>query len=101
MGQVRVEDVREALKRVVDPELGLNVVEAGFIRDISVEGGQVVVKMMLTSPFCPLIYWLISEVEEAVKSVKGVTDVRVEIVGFGIPPELEELMMRRIRSQGT
>jgi metal-sulfur cluster biosynthetic enzyme len=47
------EDVREALRQVVDPEIGLNVIELGLIREIRKNEGEVLVRMILTTPFCP------------------------------------------------
>ncbi len=92
MAEDLVEKVREALKEVVDPEIGANVVDVGFVRDIRVNNGIVEIDMMLTTPFCPLMSYLISSVESAARSVEGVKDVKVNVVGFGIPPELEELI---------
>ena len=45
--------IREALRQVVDPELGLNVIELGLIREVRVDSDSVAVKMILTTPFCP------------------------------------------------
>lgn len=45
--------VREALRNVVDPEIGLNVIELGLIRDLVFETEELQVKMILTTPFCP------------------------------------------------
>lgn len=47
------EEIREALRSVLDPEIGLNVVELGLIRDLQVEGDQATITMILTTPFCP------------------------------------------------
>ena len=50
-----IEDLEEALKDVVDPELGINVVDLGLVYGITVDGqGQAVIDMTLTSPACPL-----------------------------------------------
>ena len=50
-----VADVEEALRDVVDPELGINVVDLGLVYGITVDGqGQAVIDMTLTSPACPL-----------------------------------------------
>ena len=45
--------VKEKLREVIDPEIGLNVIELGLIRDVSVEPDKASVRMMLTTPFCP------------------------------------------------
>jgi len=48
-------EIREALRPVVDPEIGVSVVDLGMIREIVLaEDGTVEVKMVLTTPFCPL-----------------------------------------------
>ena len=52
---VNVVDVEEAMRDVVDPELGINVVDLGLVYGITVDGqGQAVIDMTLTSPACPL-----------------------------------------------
>lgn len=45
--------VREALREVMDPEIGLNVIELGLIRDLRVQDSTQQVKMIMTTPFCP------------------------------------------------
>jgi len=47
------ETVRTALRQVVDPEIGLSVIELGLIRQLSVVEGELRLKMILTTPFCP------------------------------------------------
>ncbi len=54
MEQVKTEDgLREALRAVIDPEIGMNVVELGLIRDIEIEPDRGHVVMIMTTPFCP------------------------------------------------
>jgi metal-sulfur cluster biosynthetic enzyme len=47
-------DVEEALRDVVDPELGINVVDLGLVYGVSVEGSTATIDMTLTSAACPL-----------------------------------------------
>lgn len=47
------EDAKEALREVVDPELGLNIIELGLIRDVAINDEGVHINMILTTPFCP------------------------------------------------
>ena len=44
---------KEKLREVIDPEIGLNVIELGLIRDVELAPGEAKVRMMLTTPFCP------------------------------------------------
>jgi metal-sulfur cluster biosynthetic enzyme len=45
--------IREGLRQVVDPEIGLNIVELGLVRAASLTDTELKVKMILTTPFCP------------------------------------------------
>lgn len=45
--------VKEKLREVIDPEIGLSVIELGLIRDVEVSDDKANVRMMLTTPFCP------------------------------------------------
>jgi metal-sulfur cluster biosynthetic enzyme len=47
------ETTKEGLREVIDPEIGLNLIELGLIRDVVIEDDKVHVEMILTTPFCP------------------------------------------------
>lgn len=47
------QSVKEKLREVIDPEIGLNVIELGLVRDVDISGEKANVRMMLTTPFCP------------------------------------------------
>jgi metal-sulfur cluster biosynthetic enzyme len=47
------EPLRAALREVVDPEIGLEIIQLGLVRDVIIEGEQAQIKMILTTPFCP------------------------------------------------
>ncbi|MCU0488828.1 MAG: iron-sulfur cluster assembly protein [Anaerolineales bacterium] len=48
-----VENIKEKLREVVDPEIGLNIIELGLVRDVKVQEQSAEVVMILTTPFCP------------------------------------------------
>jgi FeS assembly SUF system protein len=75
------EPVLDALRTVHDPEIPVNIVELGLIYELTVkEGGIVYVEMTLTTPACPVAQSMPGEVENAVSSVPGVSEVRVKLV---------------------
>ena len=49
----RVQEVRAHLSEVIDPEIGMNIIQLGLIRDVEIENGIGHIKMILTTPFCP------------------------------------------------
>ena len=73
--------VIDAISNVYDPEIPVNIWELGLIYELRVEpGGVVNIRMTLTAPACPSAQTLPVEVENRVRAVEGVTDVRVEVV---------------------
>ena len=73
-------DIREALRTVVDPELGINVVDLGLVHAIDVEPLGVHIEMTMTSPACPLkeyLKQLIGEAVEPLLDAGGVVDVEI------------------------
>jgi metal-sulfur cluster biosynthetic enzyme len=85
------EQVREALKQVIDPEIGINIVDLGLVYETSVtDEGTVDVVMTLTSPGCPLGPVIHSEVNRALGDLDGVNAVAVNIVWS--PPWRPEMM---------
>lgn len=74
------ETILNALRSVVDPEIGMNVVDLGMIRQIVLgDEGKVEVKMVLTTPFCPLANMLVEQVRRAA-IVPGVREVKVTLL---------------------
>ena len=71
-----VEEVTEALRDVIDPELGLDFVELGLIYDVAVEGPTVRVTYTLTSPGCPIGPQVSEQIEEFVLDLDGVEEVQ-------------------------
>nr|WP_328702633.1 SUF system Fe-S cluster assembly protein [Belnapia mucosa] len=79
--KVSEDAVISMLKTVFDPEIPVDIYELGLIYAVEIEDdGQVKVEMTLTTPSCPSAQELPSQVEESIRMVPGVTDVKVEVV---------------------
>jgi len=72
--------VLDALRSVIDPEIGLNIVELGLIYGVHVEKDKIKIRMTLTAPACPLASFIVQQAREKVESVPGVESVEVELV---------------------
>jgi len=71
----------EALRSCFDPEIPVNIYELGLVYDVKVGAeGMVTIQMTLTSPHCPAVQSLPAEIEGKVKTVAGVTDVKIDLV---------------------
>jgi len=92
-----VDQVRDALRAVKDPELNLNVVDLGLVYEIEVsEAGDVHVEMTLTSPGCPVGPEMLSDAQTVLEKLEGVKKVDVELVWE--PYWTPEKMDPRVRS---
>jgi metal-sulfur cluster biosynthetic enzyme len=74
------ERVREALRQIEDPEIGLNIVDLGLVYDIDVEGETVNVRMTLTSPGCPVGPQILNGARMVVQDIEGVEQANIELV---------------------
>jgi metal-sulfur cluster biosynthetic enzyme len=95
-GQNLKEKALEALKEVVDPEIGANIVDLGLIYDLKIDGNKVKVLMTLTSIGCPLAGFLIEEVESKLKEA-GFENVEINLT-FD-PPWTPERMSKELRKR--
>ncbi len=85
--------VIETLKGVLDPEIGISIVDLNMVRDIIIEGGDVKVTVALTVAHCPLAKTLQSDVERAVRKLGEVKAVKVETTSMSAK-ELNDLRVR-------
>ena len=74
------QEIREALRPVMDPEIGMSVVDLGMIREVIIEGDIVEIKMVLTAPFCPLANFITDQVRQAAAAVPGVKEAKVTLL---------------------
>src|SRR5712664_4620955 len=80
----------EGLKTVLDPEIGRSIVDLNMVRDITIDNGNVNVKIALTVAHCPLAKTLQADVENAVRKLEDVRSVKVETTTM-TRKELDEL----------
>jgi metal-sulfur cluster biosynthetic enzyme len=72
--------VKLALRKVKDPELGLNIVDLGLVYDIAITENDIHVDMTLTSPGCPAGPQIMTDVERALQALPGVGEVELNLV---------------------
>lgn len=87
--------VLTALGEVVDPELGIDILDLGLVYTVQLAGEAVAVEMTLTTPGCPLHGSIAAAVEARLASVEGVRTVDVSVVWD--PPWTPESMSDRAR----
>jgi metal-sulfur cluster biosynthetic enzyme len=75
-----IEALKKALREVVDPELGLDVVALGLIRDLKIEDQSAEIKMILTTPFCPYAPAMMEMTRQKAEEALG----RPTTVEFGV-----------------
>jgi len=91
------QDVFNALKGVIDPELGINVVDLGLVYGVEINEEVVRVEMTLTSPGCPLAGLIDQMVKSAVGKLEGVERVELELVWD--PPWIPAMMSEEVREE--
>jgi FeS assembly SUF system protein len=73
--------VVEALKTVYDPEIPVNIYDLGLIYSSGVDAeGRACIAMTLTAPSCPVAGILPGQVEQKIREIPGITDVKVELI---------------------
>jgi metal-sulfur cluster biosynthetic enzyme len=85
-----IEPFKEKMREIVDPEIGLNIIELGLIRDLKVEPDNAIVTMILTTPFCPygpaMIEVTRQKAEEALERPTSI-DMGMEMWDFSMMEE--------------
>lgn len=74
------DEVIEALKKIYDPEIPVNIYDLGLIYEVTMEGDEAHIWMTLTSPNCPVAESLPIDVCRAAESVEGVAEAKVAVV---------------------
>ncbi|WP_258085117.1 metal-sulfur cluster assembly factor [Thermococcus thermotolerans] len=72
--------ILEKLKEVIDPEIGVDIVNLGLIYQLDIRPDNTVyVKMTMTTPGCPLTMWILRAVEDKILEIPGVKDAEIEL----------------------
>ena len=79
-----VGDVREALLNVIDPDLGVSIIDLGFVRNVDVQGRTAVITMTLTSAACPLTGIMEDQIRTELAALADIGDFRIDWVW--LPP---------------
>jgi metal-sulfur cluster biosynthetic enzyme len=95
-GELTREAVLEALKAVVDPELGINIVDLGLVYDVDISGGHVHVTYTLTTMGCPIGPLIEAEMKRFLSGVEGISSVDAELVLR--PPWTPEMMSEEAKA---
>ena len=74
----RVAAVRTALSDVIDPDLGVNIVDLGFVRAVAVEGRTAAITMTLTSAACPLTGVMENQIRAGLAPLRGIENFRID-----------------------
>lgn len=96
--------VEGVLRTVLDPELGINIVDLGLVYEVKSEtdeltGERIKIIMTLTTPGCPLGGWFVEQVKEAVSTGLGIEMDKVMVEITFDPPWTQEMMSDEAKDQ--
>ena len=98
MGVADRDEILDALRDVIDPEIGINVVDLGLVYEAEARDGHVRVVMTMTTPACPLGESIAEEARTSIRHhVRGVKSVAVELVSE--PPWQPSMMSSAARER--
>jgi len=95
--KLSIKSIVSALETCIDPELGVNIVDLGFIYGIGINGNEVVIQATLSSPMCPLAGVITDDIDKKVRAVRGVKNASVEMVWD--PPWSMEMFSEKFKKQ--
>ncbi len=74
-------DVTTVLKKCVDPEIGINIVDLGLLQGITIDAGNNIdVKVTMTSPMCPVTSIILADIQLRIQEIAGVGNVNIDLV---------------------
>ena len=94
---VTTEAITSCLENVIDPELGINVVDLGLIYNVLIDANKISVDMTLTTPGCPMAGTIAGSVEQAIRQAFEQADVEVSLIWD--PPWTPDRLSEAARQQ--
>ncbi len=94
-----VDDIRAALRGVVDPELGADLVELGMVGEIELTDGLATVPIALTIAACPMRSQIEGDVKRKIKALPGVNDVEVQVTAMTSRQRSEVMSVARFKAR--
>ena len=97
--------IREQLKKVIDPELGINIVDLGLIYNVSIipalepESTGILITMTLTTPGCPLAPEFVMMIKEELSQLKDLKSEQIEVEFTFEPPWHQGMMSEEALAQ--
>ncbi len=81
MDKITINSLIDALKKTVDPEIGINIVDLGLVYGIKIdEANNVDLKITMTSPMCPVTSIILADAELRLDHIEGIGKVNVDLV---------------------
>lgn len=91
---VTKEEIMEELNNVMDPEIGMSIVDMGLVDEVKIEGNKVSVIFHLTAPFCPPVFavMIAKDIKERLSKMAGVKSSEVKLVGHIMADQINEII---------
>ncbi|MDE1851175.1 MAG: metal-sulfur cluster assembly factor [Candidatus Micrarchaeota archaeon] len=81
MHRITTTEITEALKKCVDPEIGINIVDLGLLHNIRVdESNNIYVRLTMTSPMCPVTSVILADVQLRIEHIQDAGKVEIDLV---------------------
>ncbi|HUI86225.1 MAG TPA: iron-sulfur cluster assembly protein [Nitrososphaerales archaeon] len=100
--QVDIKEVQKQVSKIVDPEIGMPIVEMNLIDKLDVKGGDVDVEYHATTQFCPPVFAMkiSQDLRDSLLQVKGVKNVRVTVTGHYFADAINRQVNKPSASEG-
>lgn len=91
---VTEEEIMEELSNVIDPEIGMSIIDMGMVDEVKIEGDKVSVNFHLTAPFCPPVFAMMiaKDIKDRLSSMAGVKSSEVKLVGHIMADQINEII---------